>query len=193
MSLPSMRIPRWIATRAVLAAAVLAASPLPGRAQHLTQDEALALAFPGASTERHTAYLGEAELARVRAFAGDDVEIEQSVVTYYVARSGGSPLGVAYFDAHRVRTEQEVLMVVVGGDDRVRRVETVSFREPPEYMAPERWLRLFDGRELSPELSVRRDIPNITGATLTSGAVTRAVRRVLALHQVIDPLESAAP
>lgn len=172
----------------VVLAAAMATAPLPGRAQLLTQDEALALAFPEATTERLTAYLGDQELDRARALAGSDVEIQQTVVTYYVARRGQEKLGVAYFDAHRVRTEQEVTMIVVGADDRVRRVETVSFREPPEYMAPERWMRLFDGRELSPELSVRRDIPNITGATLTSGAVTRAVRRVLALHQVIDPL-----
>lgn len=182
-----------VAPPVVLAMAALAAFPLPGRAQHLTQDEALALAFPGAAAERHTAYLGEAELARARALAGDDVEIEQSVVTYYVAHGAGNLLGVAYFDAHRVRTEQEVLMIVVTPDDRVRRVETVTFREPPEYMAPERWMRLFDGRELSPELSVRRDVPNITGATLTAGAVTRAVRRALALHRVIDPFASASP
>ena len=184
--------PMRLAPRVVLAMALLAAAPLPGRAQHLTQDEALALAFPGAATERRTAYLGEAELAHARSLAGNGVEIEQSVVTYYVAR-GGTSGAVAYFDAHRVRTEQEVLMVVVGPGDRVLRVETVTFREPPEYLAPERWMRLFDGRGLAPELSVRRDIPNITGATLTSGAVTGAVRRVLALHQVIDPLRSASP
>ena len=184
--------PRRLGPRALLAMAAMAALPLPGRAQHLTQDEALALAFPGAATERRTAYLDEADLARARSLAGADVEIDQGIVTYYVARGGAQP-GVAYFDAHRVRTEQEVLMVVVGPDDRVRRVETVTFREPPEYGAPERWIRLFDGRALAPELAVRRDIPNITGATLTSGAVTRAVRRVLALHQVIDPLDSGAP
>jgi Na+-translocating ferredoxin:NAD+ oxidoreductase subunit G len=170
---------------ALLAATV--GAPLPGRAQLLTQDEALAFAFPGAVTERRTAYLGEAELARARAFAGPDVEIESTVVTHYVARRGQDIVGVAYFDAHRVRTVQEVLMVVVGTDDRVMRVETVVFREPPEYRAPEGWLRLFESRALTPELSLKGDIPNMTGATLTSGAVTGAVRRVLALHAVIDP------
>jgi hypothetical protein len=185
-----MTVLRRFAPRVVLAVA-MAAGPLPGQAQLLTQDEALALAFPGATTERLTAYLGEPELARARALAGSDVEIESTVIAHYVARRGGEALGVAYFDAHRVRTEQEVLMVVVGADDRVRRVETVSFREPPEYRAPDRWLRLLDSRVLSPELSLRGDIPNVTGATLTSGAVTRAVRRVLALHEVIDPLGTA--
>ena len=185
-----MTFSRLLGPQVVLAVA-LAAAPLPGRAQLLTQDEALALAFPGAATERLTAYLGEPELARARTLAGADVEIESTIVPYYVARRGREAVGVAYFDAHRVRTEQEVLMVVVGADGRVRRVETVSFREPPEYRAPDRWLRLFDSRALSPELSLRGEIPNITGATLTSGAVTRAVRRVLALHEVIGPLGGA--
>ena len=170
-----------------------AIAPLPGRAQLLTQDEALALAFPGGATERRTAYLSDDQLARARQLAGTDVEVESTVVTYYVARSGSEPLGVAYFDAHRVRTLQEVLMVVVGTDDRIRRLETVAFREPPEYRAPGGWLRLFEGRPLGPELSLRGAIPPMTGATLTSGAVTRAARRILALHQVIEPLGSPGP
>lgn len=121
------------------------------------------------------------------------MEIESSIVTHYVAYHGGHGVGVAYFDAHRVRTLDEVLMVVIEPGARVRRVETVSFREPPEYEAPEGWLRLFDARRLDDDLVVRRAIPNITGATLTAGAVTRAVRRTLAIHAVIDPLGERGP
>jgi electron transport complex protein RnfG len=166
----------------------LALAPLPGTAQVLTQEEALGLAFPGASIERRTAYLGEAEISRARALAGPDVEVESTVVSYYVALRGGDALGVAYFDAHRVRTLPQVLMVAVGADGRVRRLESVSFREPPEFRPPRRWLDLFETRALGNELSLRGEIPRMTGATLTSGAVTDATRRVLALHEVIDPL-----
>jgi len=172
-------------------AAALAVAPRPVWSQTLTQDEALALVFPGAETERITAYLGDAELEQARSLAGTDVEVESTVVTYYVARREGAALGVAYFDVHRVRTLPEVLMIVVGPDDRILRIETVSFREPPEYRPPGRWLRVFESRGLDDRLSLRGEIPNMTGATLTSGAVTRAARRVLALHQVIDPLVSA--
>jgi len=171
----------------------LALAALPGAvlAQTITQDEALALAFPGAALERRTAFLDEASLEEASRLAGPDVEVESSVVTYYVARQGGTPLGVAYFDAHRVRTLPQVLMIVVGVDGRVSRVETVSFREPSEYRAPNGWLHQFDGQALDAALSLRGDIAPITGATLTSGAATRATRRALALHRVIDPLSEA--
>jgi hypothetical protein len=178
---------------AALLAVACALAPSGVGAQVLTQDEALALAFPGATLLRQTAYLSEEDIARVRQLAGGDVAVESSVVSYYVARSGSETLGVAYFDAHRVRTLPEVLMIVVGTDSRIRRVETVSFREPPEYRAPDGWLRLFGSRALDERLSLKGEIPTMTGATLTSGAVTQAARRVLALHSVIAPLGRAGP
>ena len=166
---------------------MLVAVTEPADAQRLTQDQALGSAFPGAAITRRTAFLEPAQIARAGEMAGRGVDVRTSVVTYYVATRGGAPIGVAYFDAHTVRTLDEVLMIVVKPDARVARVETVSFREPPEYEAPGVWLRLFEDRELDDDLAQRRGIANITGATLTAGAVTRAVRRVLALHRVIDP------
>lgn len=168
----------------------LALASVPAGAQVLTQGQALAMAFPDADEiERRTAYLDEAQLERIGELAGAQVETSSTVVTYYVGVRDGVPVGVAYFDAHIVRTLDEVLMIVVGGDERIRRIETVSFREPPEYQAPEGWLDLFDDRALGPELSLKGDIPTMTGATLTSAAVTDAARRVLGLHRVLDPLE----
>lgn len=174
----------------LVAAALVAAAvgPLRSSAQALTQDEALALAFPGADFERRTAYLDDAQLDRATRLAGPAVPIESTIVTYYVASLGGRAVGVSYFDVHRVRTLPEVLMVVVGSDERIRRIESVAFHEPPEYRAPNGWLRQFDDAGLDEDLSLKGGIANLTGASLTAGAVTRAARRTLALHAVIDPL-----
>lgn len=173
----------------LLTVLALAAFPATARAQTLmTQGEALAAAFPApAEVERCTAFLSEAQLAEARRRAGDDVAIEQGVVSYYAARRDGRPAGVAYFDAHRVRTHAEVVMVVVTPEGRVARVDVLKFTEPPEYRAPAGWIAQFEGRPLDDDLSLRGGILNITGATLTARAMTRAVRRVLALHGVIDP------
>lgn len=158
----------------------------------MTQEEALALAFPAPTTvERKTAYLSDAQLERARELAGADVDIDQSIITYYVGYTDRRPIGVAYFDAHRVRTMEEVVMVVVDPDERVRRLDVLKFMEPPEYKAPDGWVAQIEGRPLEPELSLRGEIRNLTGATLTARALTRAARRVLALNAVIDPLGGA--
>jgi len=152
------------------------------------------MAFPEATeVERRTAFLEEEELARAEALAAPAVRVEQPVVTHYVGWRDGTPLGVAYFDAHRVRTLPEVLMVVVDPEGRVARIEVLKFTEPQEYRPPDGWLRRFRGESRIDRISTDRDIVNMTGATLSSRAVTRAVRRVLALHRLISPLSEGAP
>lgn len=154
----------------------------------LTQEEALELAFPApAAVERRTAFLEEADLSAARTLAGSGVDVDQSVVTYYVASRNGEPIGAAYFDVHRVRTLPVVLMVVVTPDERIERVEILKWAEPPEYRAPPGWLRQIHGQALTGELSLKGAIRNMTGATLTSQAITRAARRVLALHRIVRP------
>ncbi len=178
----------WLVGLAALNASL--AAPVTHAQLRLTQQEALRLAFPEpAIIERRTAFLDEEQLERARELAGSDVEVDQRVLTYYVAALDGTSLGVAYFDAHRVRTLPEVLMIVVSAEARIERIEILKFSEPPEYLAPAGWLRQFDGQDLSRELSPKGSIVNITGATLTSRAVTQASRRVLALHEVIDPFK----
>lgn len=158
----------------------------------LTQDEALRLAFPEpAEIERRTAFLDQADVDRVAELAGS--EPPRTLVTYYVGRSGDGPLGVAYFDVHRVRTLPELLMIVVTPAGRVTRIEILRFAEPREYMAPGGWLEQFTQRGLTGDLVNKNAVAGITGATLTSRAVTDGVRRVLALHEILDPLDGRAP
>ncbi len=152
----------------------------------LTQDEALALAFGEASrAEMKTAFLTDEQVQRVKTLAGS--EPPSRVVVYY---EGEAPPGrqiTAWFETHLVRTLPETVMVVVGKDARVLRVDILSFDEPEDYMPKARWLEQFEGKPLDDELSTSRAIRAVTGATLSSRAITATVRRILALHEVLHP------
>lgn len=151
----------------------------------LSVDEALELAFPGCQVARRTTYLTPEQLARARAAAG--VEVPSALVTSYAASCpAGKPGGTAYFDTHRVRTLPETVMIVVDPAGAVRRLEVLSFSEPEEYLPRGPWYGQFLGRRLDGDLQLKRAIRPVTGATLTARATTTAVRRVLALHQVIQ-------
>lgn len=173
----------------MLMALLVAAGPRPVAGQvELTQEEALAEAFGPHAVERRTAYLSDAGAHRVAAATGGDPDEVPRVVTHYVATApDGAPVGAAYFDVHRVRTLPEVLMIVVRPDGTVGRVEVLKFSEPPEYRPPGGWLAQFEGRGMDDGISLKRDIVNLTGATLTAEAVTSAVRRVLAIHAEVRP------
>ena len=159
----------------------------------LSLDEALQVAFPAPATiERRTAFLRPEDLEAARAQAGRDVPLTQRIVTYYLAREKGNPIGVAYFDSHRVRTLNEVIMVVVTPRDRIRTIEVLRFAEPPEYHASKPWLDQFRDQALTEKLSLKGDIKNLSGATLTSNAIAKAARRILALHSRIQPFRSTS-
>jgi len=170
---------------ALLALGLLAHGPLHG-AVLVTQEEALDLAFPGAVVERRTAYLDESQMEQARALAGRQVELRRAMVPYYTADKDGVPVGTAYFDTHLVRTEAATVMYVVDPAGRLERVEMISFAEPQEYLPRPAWLDQFDGRLLDEELSLKRGIRGMTGASLTAISVTRGARRILALHAVIS-------
>jgi hypothetical protein len=149
----------------------------------LSVDEALKLAFPGCQVAHHTAYLTAGQMKRARELAA--VEVPSALVTSYAATRDGKPVGTAYFDTHPVRTLPETVMVVVDPQGKVARVEVISFEEPEQYLPRGGWYGQFGGKGLSPDLDLKRGIHPVTGATLTARATTEAVRRVLALHQVI--------
>lgn len=174
----------------LLLLSALAALPAAAKV-FLTVDEALRLAFPGAQVKRRTAYLKDAEVRRARELAG--VEVESALLTYYAATKKGKPAGTAYFDRHRVRTLPETVMVVVDPRGKVARVEVLEFNEPEQYMPRGAWYGQLAGKGLDAELDLARGIRPVAGATLTARATTAAVRRVLALHQVLAEREAKRP
>lgn len=162
----------------------------PARARVLlSQKDALALAFPdGVTVERKTAFLTDEQAAAAEKSSG--AKLDSKIWTYYVGTSSSGAAGTAYFESHKVRTMNEAFMVVVNPDATVRFIEILSFAEPDEYLAPKKWLSQFERKALDDDLMIRRGLRNITGASITSEAVTRGVRRVLAVHRVLNP-ESA--
>jgi hypothetical protein len=172
-------------TRFILPALVLVATLADARV-FLSRDQALQVAFgEGADVTRSTVFLTQDQLERARGLAGDQVEIESALVTGWIGARDGRFLGTVYFDTHRVRTLEETIMVVVGPEGTVERIEILAFHEPEDYLPREIWLRQFEGRALDRDLNVKRGIHGITGATLSAKAVTDATRRILAVHQAI--------
>jgi hypothetical protein len=150
----------------------------------MTQQQALASAFPsGAVVARQSFFLTPQELARATGSSG--VDFEDQMIVRYAATVSGRPAGYAYFDTHRVRTLAETIMIVVSPEGNISRIEILSFDEPPEYLPRERWMAQFAGKGLSEELSLKRAIRPMSGATLSGRAVLEASRKILALHRVI--------
>ncbi len=156
-----------------------------GAPVYSTREEALARAFPPpAAIERKTYFLTDAERERASRLA--QAKVDSSLVVAYIGRGTSGVLGIAYFDTHTVRTETQTLLVTVKPDGSVGSVEVVAFGEPEDYLPRPAWLRLFERRRLDSDLALGRGLAHVSGATLSTRAIAAAVRRVLAIHAVLQ-------
>ncbi|MBW7907854.1 MAG: FMN-binding protein [Kiritimatiellae bacterium] len=152
----------------------------------LSKEDALQKAFSGAEVERHVVALSEEQVKAVGILSGSKRNLSDSVVLYE-GKKEGRIIGTAYIDSHRVHSLPQTLMVVVGPDSRIASLDVLAFDEPAKFRASAKWLDLFRGRGLDDDLQLGQGIQGITGATLTARSTTRVVRRILAIHRVLNP------
>ena len=153
-------------------------------AQSLSREEALAEVYPGAGIRAERVFLTPAQVAQVAERAG--TEPGSALVARYVATRAGQDVGRAYVDTHTVRTKRESLLVSLDSRGRVIRIDVTAFLEPSEFRASAAWLGQYRERALDDDLAVNRAIRPIAGATLTARAANGAVRRVLAIDELLQ-------
>jgi Na+-translocating ferredoxin:NAD+ oxidoreductase RnfG subunit len=171
------------AARLLVLALLLAAAPAPAKVFH-SRSQALELAFPEAERiEDETYVLTDAQAQRVGELAQSP--LDSKLVKIYRGFQGDQLLGYAVIDIHNVRTMPEAFMVVLTPEGSVRSVRVLAFHEPLDYLPSERWYQQFDEKTIASPLRLGGDIHGVVGATLSSRATTRGVRRALAYYRVL--------
>ena len=156
---------------------------IPVGAQGLSREDALRAVYRGADVRAEQLFLTPAQLKQVATRAGTDPP--SALVARYLATQDGAIIGRAYVDTHIVRTKRESLLISLDPQGRVIRVDVTAFLEPPEFQAPEPWLGQYRGRVLDDDLGIDRAIRPIAGGTLTARAANDAVRRALAIDEIL--------
>ena len=175
-----------------VAACLIAGWVAPSAGAPITRAEALALAFPDAEIAAERVFLTVDQVREVEARSGE--AMASGLIARYVATRDGVVVGRAYVDTHVVRTKKESLLIALDADGTVWRIDVTAFLEPPEYVAPEVWMKQYTTRTLTSELDLQRAIRPLAGATLTARATNGAVRRVLAIDAVLTgDLEAGRP
>lgn len=149
-----------------------------------TPERALLSLYPSSRVEVKNFIISKEQKERIEKLS--KAPLNTRLVSVYLVKKEGRVIAYGYVDTHKVRTHTESVLFVISPEGKLELVEVLSFNEPLEYLADENWLALFKGKSLSKDaLRLRRDIPNMTGATLTARAITKAARRALAIWSVL--------
>ncbi len=168
----------------MLAAALLSRGAQGEAKVFYTRPEALHLAFPEAErVENETFILGNEQVQKVQEIAR--TKLDSKLATFYMGIKEDKVVGYAFIDNHIVRTLPEAFLVVLSPEGVVQKLHVLAFYEPLEYLPSERWLKQFDQKHIETDMRLGWNIHGIVGSTLTARAITKGVRKALALYQVL--------
>lgn len=166
--------------------AAMSATPAVGRV-YKTMDTAIKDVFQDAVVSRNSVFLTDEQVKRIELATGS--EMESALVHPYEIREDELLVAVVYFDSHRVRTLRQTIMVAVGIDGALARVEALSFEEPEAYRPPEAWYRRLQGRRFGDGIEKGSAVDAVSGATISVRATVSAVGRILAIHNELYSTE----
>ncbi|NIQ12956.1 MAG: FMN-binding protein [Candidatus Dadabacteria bacterium] len=148
-----------------------------------TREKSLKHAFPNASKiDKIQIFLSDEQVDEIKKLGKTDVD--SKIHIFYKAVKDGEEIGYAIIDTHNLRTTTETVLFVLNCDGTLRYAEILAFFEPQDYMPGNKWIDIFKNISLNDKIRVGRDIPDITGATITSNSFSEATRKVLAIYEV---------
>ncbi len=94
-------------------------------------------------------------------------------------------VGYAVLMNEKVRSKNAAVLYMITPNSTIKAIEIVAFNEPPEYMPSDIWIQQFKDKDSSFELRIGKDIPTITGATLSARNIADGSRVALAITQAV--------
>jgi hypothetical protein len=113
--------------------------------------------------------------------AAAKTKLTTKIYRIYIAKEANKLLGYGILINHRVRSKNAVVMYLIS-KDRLLGIEIIAFNEPHEYIPSKTWTQQFKNIKTDTMLQLSRNIPTITGATLSARSVTESSRIAFALY-----------
>jgi electron transport complex protein RnfG len=111
-------------------------------------------------------------------------KLDTKIYRIFTASNGDTLLGYGVLVMHKVRSKNMAVLSIITPDGILQGIEIIAFNEPMEYIPTEAWMRVLEKKTLTPGLNLGKDIPTVTGSTLSARAATKAARIALALFNV---------
>jgi len=110
------------------------------------------------------------------------VKLQTKIYRIYIVKEHGKILGYGILINKKVRSKNAVVMYLITKDGILKGIEIIAFNEPHEYIPSKNWTSQFQNIPTNKMLKLSRDIPTITGATLSARSVTDGSRIAFAIY-----------
>ncbi len=145
--------------------------------------EALKVVFQKSeSIESAKKVLSEDQKQKIKKETGESLSRDEWV--FYVAKTKGQVDGYALIDHEIGKTEPITFMTFITPEGAVKEVEILVYRETHgSEVREKKFMKQFYGKDVNHPIMLGKDIIHMSGATLSSRAIAKGVKRDLALWE----------
>lgn len=149
-----------------------------------TVDEVIHSAFKKVSKiEAKRLILTSKQFTQIKAKA--KASIPTKVYRYYTVMKGSKQIGTGVLITRKVRSKKATVLYLFDNNAKLKVTEIMAFSEPPEFIPSKIWMSQLQNQKASARLTVGKDIPTISGATLSARSVSDGARVARAIYQIV--------
>ena len=127
--------------------------------------------------------LTKAQFSKVRSQA--KTSIKTKVYRYYDILGASKKLGVGVLITRKVRSKKATVLYAFDSSGTLRFTEIMAFGEPPEFIPSSIWMGQLQNQKPTAKLTVGKDIPTISGSTLSANSITQGARVARAIYEIV--------
>ncbi len=111
--------------------------------------------------------------------------IRTKVYRYYNILSKGNRVGIGVLITRKIRTKKATVLYAFDMNNNLRFTEIMAFGEPPEFIPNSTWMGQFQNKKSSKKFMIGKDIPTISGSTLSARSITQGARIARAIYEIV--------
>ncbi len=111
--------------------------------------------------------------------------VRTKIYRYYAFKSGSKPVGYGVLISRKVRTKNANILYAFDMSGKLKFSEIMGFGEPPEFIPNKQWMAQFKEKPRSAALTMGKDIPTISGSTLSARCVSDSARIARAIYEIV--------
>jgi len=111
--------------------------------------------------------------------------VKTKIYRYYEFKNGSKLVGYGVLISRKVRTKNATILYAFDMSGKLKFSEIMGFGEPPEFIPNKQWMAQFKEKPGSAALTMGKDIPTISGSTLSARCISDGARIARAIFEVV--------
>lgn len=112
-------------------------------------------------------------------------KLEKKIVRVFKAQKNNKIVGYGVLINKKIRSKNGVVLYMISSDSILKTIEIIAFNEPMEYIPSNTWMSQFQNRQTKNMLILSKEIPTITGATMSARNIVDGSRIAFAIYNEI--------